>query len=333
MKTLAWIGVSAVWLLALNAPMALGQPNPYTEASNWPVVNNYRALGSVSDVYPDSAGIVWVAERCGANSCAGKLGVEPIIAFDIESGRVAASFGAGLFAWPHGIYVDHDGNIWVADGRAEGGVGRQVIKFSPTGEELMRLGQAGIAGNGPNQFSGPTGVVVAADGSIFVADGHDEGANHRVMKFSAAGAFIKAWGQLGSAAGQFNVPHALAMDSAGRLYVADRDNNRVQIFDQEGNFIDQWTQFGRPSDIFITANDEVYVTDNQSNDARHPGWMRGIRVGNVRDAVVTAFIPDPAFDPLVSEETSAHGLAVDAQGNVYGAEVWSQSLKKYLPPH
>jgi DNA-binding beta-propeller fold protein YncE len=150
------------------------------------------------------------------------------------------------------------------------------------------------------------------------------------VKFASDGRYIKEWGGTGSAPGQFLVPHAIALDSRGRLLVADRDNNRIQIFDQDGKFLEQWTQFGRPSGLYVTADDALYVSDNQSNAERHPGWTRGIRVGNARDGSVRAFIPDPEFDPQRAQETGAHGLAADAAGNIYGAEVWSQSVKKYV---
>ncbi len=193
----------------------------------------------------------------------------------------------------------------------------------------MRLGEAGMSGAGANQFTGPTSVVVAEDGSIFVADGHETDSNHRIVKFTADGEFVMAWGDFGSRPGQFNVPHAIAMDTRGRIFVADRDNNRIQIFGQDGTFIDEWTQFGRPSGMFISADDIIYVSDNQSNDERNPGWTRGIRIGSAVDGSVHEFIPDPAFDPAVSQETSAHGIAADGAGNIYGAEVWSQTIRKY----
>jgi len=126
------------------------------------------------------------------------------------------------------------------------------------------------------------------------------------------------------------VPHALAFDSQGRLFVADRDNNRIQIFDQDGRFLAEWTQFGRPSGLYIAADDTLYVSDNQSNTERHPSWTRGIRVGSARDGKVTAFIPDPEFDPARAQETGAHGLAADAAGDIYGAEVFGWKVKKYV---
>jgi DNA-binding beta-propeller fold protein YncE len=194
---------------------------------------------------------------------------------------------------------------------------------------LLALGVAGVAGDDSSHFNGPTGVVVAPSGDVFVTDGHEDASNNRVLKFTSDGRFVKQWGGTGSGPGQFLVPHAIALDSQGRLFVADRDNNRIQIFDQDGRFLDAWTQFGRPSGLYIGADDTLYVSDNQSNAERNPGWTRGIRVGSARDGKVTALIPDPDFDPARTQETGAHGIAADARGAVYGAEVQSQSLKKY----
>lgn len=280
------------------------------------------------DTGPDGA--VWLAERCGANDCSAENTLDPIMLLD-TSGRTVRAFGKGKFAWPHGIHVDFDGNVWVTDARTGNGRGHQVIKFSPAGEVLLTLGEAGVAGSDAAHFNGPTDVVVAPNGDVFITDGHEPDSNNRVLKFASDGRFLKAWGETGSEPGQFLVPHAIDIDSRGRVFVADRDNNRIQIFDQDGAFIDAWTQFGRPSGLYIGGNDTLYVSDNQSNDERHPGWTRGIRVGSARDGIVTAFIPDPEFDPSVAQETGAHGLAADADGNIYGAEVWGRTVKKYVP--
>ena len=144
-----------------------------------------------------------------------------------------------------------------------------------------------------------------------------------------AGKFIKSWGGSGSAPGQFLVPHALAIDSAGRLFVADRDNNRIQIFDQDGTFLEQWTEFSRPSGIYIDKNDTIYVSDSESGSVARDrtDWKRGIRIGRISDRKVIAFIPDPVEN--VTGTSGAEGVAVDAAGNIYGAEVGSKSLKKY----
>jgi DNA-binding beta-propeller fold protein YncE len=304
-------------------------PNPYRTVTGWMKSPAGRTLGSMSmvDVAPD--GTLWIAERCGANDCLANGEVDPILHVG-ANGEWLGAFGSNVFAWPHGIHVDAGGNIWVTDARGGDDRGHQVIKFSPDGRERLRLGTSAHAGGGETHFNGPTDVVVAENGDVFVSDGHEPMSNNRIVKFSADGRYIREWGGSGSEPGQFLVPHALALDSQGRLFVADRDNNRIQIFDQDGNFLEQWTQFGRPSGIHIAADDTLYVSDNQSTDERHPGWPRGIYVGSAKDGTVRAFIPDPEFDPAQAQETGAHGLAADAAGTIYGAEVYSQSVKKYV---
>jgi DNA-binding beta-propeller fold protein YncE len=320
----------SVAILALLATAATAQPpNPYRTIASWLKAPADRVLGSISMIDVAADGSLWIAERCGENSCLGADGIAPIIHASAD-GRWLGAFGAGLFAWPHGIYVDPDGNLWVTDARGGEGRGHQVIEFAPDGRELLRLGVAGEPGSDTAHFNGPTDVVVGASGDVFVTDGHEDQSNNRVVKFTRDGKFIKAWGGTGSAPGQFLVPHAIAIDSRGRLFVADRDNNRIQIFDQDGKFLDEWKQFGRPSGLHIAADDTLYVSDNQSNEQRHPGWMRGIRVGSAKDGSVAAFIPDPEFDPKRAQETGAHGLTADAHGAIYGAEVYSQSVKKYV---
>jgi DNA-binding beta-propeller fold protein YncE len=319
-------------LLACAACAAAGglaaQPNPYRTVDSWLRAPAGRTLGSVSSADSAADGTLWVAERCGANDCSTTTDLAPILHAD-SSGKVIGSFGAGRFAWPHGIYVDAEGNVWVTDARAGNGRGHQVTKFSPDGRVLLTLGEAGVAGSDSAHFDGPTDVAVAANGDVFVSDGHEPASNNRIFKFTRDGKFVTQWGGSGSARGQFLVPHALALDSQGRLFVADRDNNRIQLFDQDGKLLDEWTQFGRPSGLYIAKDDTIYVSDNQSNTERHPGWARGIRIGSARSGEVTAFIPDPEFDPARTQETGAHGLAADAAGNVYGAEVYSLSVKKY----
>ena len=322
------------------------RPNPYRTVENWARMPDGRPWGATSAVDIDPDGVsVWVAERCGANSCAGS-DLPVVLKFD-PSGRLVRSFGAGMFIFPHGIHVDQNGNVWVTDARAATpqeierfpqarGKGHQVIKFSPEGKVLLTLGRAGVAGDPPEALNEPCDVVTASNGDIFVADGHSgqnpnapPSAMARIVKFSRDGRFLKAWGKLGSGPGEFKTPHGLAMDSRGRLFVADRGNNRIQIFDQEGRFLAEWKQFGRPSGLYIDKNDILYVADSESNARQNPGWRRGIRIGSARDGSVTAFIPDPVTDPDALVTSGAEGVAADAEGNVYGAEVGPRGLKKY----
>ncbi len=323
----AAVAASGGWL---EAQPANAQPNPYRTVEGWAKMPEGRTWGATSAVEVDRDGkSIWVAERCGANTCTSSS-LPVVLEFD-ESGRLKTSFGAGQFVFPHGIHVDGDGNVWVTDARGKDGKGHQVFKFSPEGKLLLTLGKAGVTGEGPDTFNQPSDVAVGANGDIFVADGHDEqNSNARIVKLSKDGEFIKAWGKHGSAAGEFEVPHALAFDSRGRLFVADRSNNRIQIFDQDGKFLAEWKQFSRPSGIYIDRNDVLYVADSESNGKTNPGWKRGIRIGSAKDGKVTAFIPDPEPDPEKVITSAAEGVAADAQGNVYGAEVGTRALKRYV---
>src|SRR5271166_4276949 len=263
-------------------------PNPYHVVDNWAKLPQGRAWGMAIGVDIDRDGTsVWVFDRCGGKSCDGS-NVAPIQKFD-ATGRLVVSFGSGLFSWPHGLFAAADGTVWVTDGRNQ-----TVMQFAPGGQVLTTLGKLGVAGAGPDTFNSPSDVLIAPNGDIFVADGHGDypvpKTNDRMVKFSKDGQFIKAWGHHGSAPGEFDVPHGLAMDSAGRLFVADRANNRIQIFDQDGNFLAEWKQFGRPSGIYI-RDDIIYVADSQSDEKTNPPFRQGIRIGSVKDGTVTAFIP------------------------------------------
>jgi sugar lactone lactonase YvrE len=318
------------------------QPNPYRTVENWAKLPEGRTWGSTSAVEIDRDGkTIWVGERCGANSCQDSM-LDPILHFD-ENGKLIKSFGAGLIIAPHGIFVDRDDNIWVSDCTCTGGgarganaaatpaKGHQVYKFSPDGKLLLTLGKAG-GGRDPEFFFQPNDVLVAPNGDVFVSEGHTSaaGATARVLKFSKDGALIKSFGKLGAGPGDFDQPHALAMDSRGRLFVGDRGNNRIEILDQDGKFLEEWKQFSRPSGIYIDKNDTIYVADSESESVsrNHDGWKRGIRIGSARDGAVTAFIPDPV--EKAPSTSAAEGVAADAQGNVYGAEVGPRALKRYV---
>ena len=344
-------GASALVVISAIAisGTALGQaisptnslPNPYRSIENWAQPPQGRIWGSTSAIGIDPDGSsVWVADRCGEAAlptgmkpgvpfaCDGS-NLDPILKFD-ASGKLVKSFGAGLFVLPHGLHVDRDGNVWVTDGLGRNGKGHQVIKFSPDGQVLLRLGKAGVAGDGPNEFNAPSAIVTAPNGDIFVADMHGGNTNARIVKFAKDGIFVKTWGKKGSQLGEIDIPHAIAMDSRGRLFLGDRNNNRIQIFDQEGNYVDQWFQFSRPSGVFIDKNDIIYVADSESESVakNHDSWKRGIRVGRVSDGVVTAFIPDPV--EKTTGTSAAEGVAADAIGSIYGAEVGPRRVMKYV---
>ena len=315
-----------------TGPPTNSAPNPYRTISGWFQVPPGRTFGSAGGVAIDQRGHIWVAERCGARgfipaSCADSK-LDPIFEFD-ETGKLLHNFGGGLIVMPHGIGIDADGNVWVTDNGGRDGRGHQVLKFSPEGKILLRLGTAGVAGNPPN-LNQPNAVAFAPNGDIFVSEGHGGEAGNQIVKFSTEGKFIKAWGRKGIGPGEFDLPHCLAFDSKGRLLVGDRNNNRIQVFDQDGTFIEQFTQFSRPSGIAVGKDDVVYVADSESESAsrNHFGWKRGIRVGSLKDGKITAFIPDPV--ETAPSTSAAEGVAVDSKGVIYGAEVVPNDLKKYV---
>ena len=332
-------------LLLGHAAAAVAQSgnNPYRLRYGWENMPGGRAMGIVSGVYPTPDGEhLWVMERCGANNCAGS-DLDPIHLFDLD-GNVVESLGAGLFAWPHGFDVDDDGNFWVTEGAPSGdargeqgfslGMGHQVIKLSPAGDVLMRLGEAGVPGDDESHFNGPAAVHVARNGEIWIADGHRNG-NNRVVKFSSDGTFLFALGGgVGSEskeAARFDDPHDIKMDSQGRVFVADRGNNRIQIFSQEGELLYIWTQFGKPSGLFIDNDDVLYVSDGLSGVERpgwrdNFGWERGIRIGSARTGWVEHFI----LDSQVENGSGIEFLAADHDGNIYAGEVGKQRLAVYV---
>ena len=335
------VGACAAVLISVGEPIGAqvneevnDRPDPYQMDQQFFKMPDGRIIGSTVTLALDPDGTsIWIFERCGAQNCVGS-DLAPILKFD-GSGKLVRSFGAGMFNRPHGIHVDFEGNVWVTDDEGpdgqdprRNGKGHQVFKFSPEGRLLMTLGKAGVAGEGPDEFNRPSTVLVAPNGDVFVGDGHGGDSNARVVKFSADGQFITAWGGKGTEPGKFETPHTLAMDSRGRLFVGDRGNNRIQIFDQAGNFLEEWTQFGRPSGVYIDHNDTLYVADSMSDDMGNtlrPEWQEGIRIGSALDGKVTAFIDD--VDPDGSQE----GVVADVNGVIYASLTGgTPALRRYL---
>ena len=313
-----------------NRPVRNDLPQPYRTTRDWGQLPPGVKWAAVTAVEPAPDGTIYVVHRCFANSCAGRAEA-PILKYDVN-GKLLASWGAGMFVFPHGATVDAAGNLWVTDARGENGKGQQVFKFSPEGRVLLTLGKAGVSGSGPDLFDQPTDVAVSASGDIFVTDSHRNGSNNRVVKFDKDGRFIKEWGRKGSGPGEFSEPHTIAIDSRGRLFVGDRENNRIEIFDQDGRYLDEWRQFSRPSGIFITKDDTIYVADSESgpDTGAHElqGAKKGIRIGSARTGEVTAFIED--MESTAPDHSGAEGVGVDAQGNVYGAVVRRQMLERHV---
>jgi len=344
-------------------------PNPYYEVdSGLRFPEGITGVG-FSHIAFDSHHNIWTLNGGGANA--------PISEFD-PSGKYIKSIGQGQgwFVGSHFLHIDREDNLWVGDNQARPGKGNIVTKISPDGKVLLTLGKLGVKGGSPETFMGPVGVVTNANGDVFVTDGHfvdpdgggramageyfnwgqgtREASHARVAKFSKDGKFIKQWGKQGSAPGEFYVPHGIAMDSQGRIFVADRGNNRIQIFDQEGKLLDIWKQFGKPCDVAIDANDIIYVTDSDSNrnlwsqkysttrDPReiirvprltdvgspNPDYSQGIRIGSAKDGKVTGYIPAHMGEQgptTIPERSNA-----DAMGNIWSSDARTSLLRKYI---
>ena len=337
-------------------------PNPYRLVADWPTLPasmkgpNGRKWGEVIRVHVASNGNIWVFHRCfndkpnGDATCLNRGEANPPILEFNPAGTLVNSFGVGLFAHPHGFTVDRDGNIWTTDTNDEDVIlgmparnargvtmGQVVLKLSPAGKVLMTIGTEGVGGSGPYLFDRPTGVAVAANGDVFVSDGHSRNKSNsaRIVKYSSAGKFIKAWGRIGSEPGNFREPHDLAVGgSRGYVYVADRLNNRIQVFDQDGNFIAAWKQFGQPSSVYVDTQDNIYVGATYQNSSRGEDKSgpnnRAIVIGNAMTGELKYLIPDPGdLSKMTDTGTSASGIAVDDQGNIYAADVGFNNLRKY----
>ncbi len=208
----------------------------------------------------------------------------------------------------------------------------------------MTIGQEGVEGNGPYTFDRPTGVAIAPNGDVFVADGHSPNKSNsaRVVKYSPDGKFIKEWGRMGSEPGNFREPHDIYIGgSKAYVYVADRRNNRIQVFDQDGKFITAWKQFGQPNSVYVNNDDNIFVgADYPSAEARSGAVAagsitapnnRGIVIGNAITGELKYFIPDPGdLSKMTDTGTPASGIAEDKRGNIYAADVGENNLRKYV---
>jgi DNA-binding beta-propeller fold protein YncE len=261
---------------------------------NWAQLPQGIKWSSATGVAIDAHGTIYVHHR-----------PMPIMAFD-GNGRFLRAWGQGMFLSPHFLRTDPHGNIWVTDRGAH-----QIFKLSAEGQILMTLGQKGVRGDNASQdaFNQPADLVIVPDGSIFIADG--ESLNTRVVKYSPEGKFVKYWGGRGTEPGKFDVPHSIAMDSTGRIYVADRGNHRIQRFDQDGSYLDQWTHFGKPSGLFITTDDTLYVVDESNH-------------------LFIAHTSDGRIVDRIEGLNNPHAVAVDKQGAIYIAEVDGNTVKKFV---
>jgi len=297
--------------------------NPYELVENWPTLLPGQEWGAAIGLLPDDTGGLWMLFRS-----------EPPINYINADGQITKSFGDGMIVQAHGFCMDNDGNLWAGDSGpfgddpATAGRGFQIHKFSPEGEHLLSLGQAGVSRAGEDTFIGPTACAVAPNGNIIIADGHwprpstAQQDGDRLVEVTPEGEFIRAVGMMGAGPGEFMGPHSLAFDAENRLFVADRSNNRVLVLDENLNFLDDWRHFGRPSGITVLDDGTLVVADSESGAVlpgssiapeggpqgvpRNPGFQVGIRVGGV-DGSLQYFVPG----------TRPEGMGADNLGNIF----------------
>jgi sugar lactone lactonase YvrE len=309
-------------------------PNPFKQAENW--AHQTRPWASTNAVAVDSSDNIWVADRCAGNSgCSGANSkINPI--WELSSdGKVLKNFGAGLFVAPHSLTIDRNGHLWVADYQIRDGIGNQVTELDQDGKVLLKLGKPGVVGSAPGEFNTPSQARLGPDGNIYVSESHGLGGsgNARIQVFSADGKYLRQFGSMGVGPDQFTQTHDFDFDSQGRMYIADRNSNRVEVYSADGKMLDIWHQFGRPTALAIDRNDNIYVADaDSSNETRaldyNPDCAHGIRIGKVSDGkVVTLIPPPPEPGPYLGP---VEGLAVDSHGVIYGAQVQAMDVVKYV---
>lgn len=295
----------------------------YALDHDWPHADCREHWGAMSGLTIDAQDRIWTLNR----------GEVPVQVFD-RQGQLLAAWGQGRFTRPHQIRIDPEGAIWIVDAGSH-----LVQKFTEQGDLLLTLGTAGVAGDDSAHFDGPTDIAITPDGDLFVSDGYG---NNRIVHFDATGRFLKTWGRLGSNPGEFSLPHAIALNSRGSLYVADRNNARVQIFDPQGRFLDEWRDLLVPWGLWITDRDEVYACG--SSPMRWPGKLPipGMVLGvPPKDQLVMRFDPEGRLRRLWTfpmpdgEETHpgeldwVHTVAVDSQGDLYLGDIQGQRAQRF----
>lgn len=291
----------------------------YAVDAKWPQRPKDVTWGAVTGVTVDAKDNVYVYTR----------GTPPVQVYD-SAGKYLRGWGGDVLKSAHFIHIDPKGNVWVPDLDTH-----TVRKFTPDGKLLLTLGTEGELGCDEKHFNLPTDIAVSPAGDVFVSDGY---ANQRVVHFDAGGKFVKAWGTMGVAPGEFSIVHAIEMDSKGRLYVCDRNNARVQVFDQKGTFLAEWRDLLVPWGIHITPQDEIWICGSAPTR-----WPKEGGFGSPpKDQLIMRFDPSGRVHQLWAfplgqegkekpgELNIVHGIAVDSKGNVYLGDVAGKRVQKFI---
>lgn len=296
----------------------------YELVEEWPQLPAGYALSQPTGIGIDTSEHIFVFHRTGRQWTEpfpdSLISQNTILELDNETGKILNSWGADYFIMPHGLTVDEANNVWVTD------VGlHQIFKFSHEGHLLLKFGVAKIPGNDSLHFYLPTDVAVADDGSFYVSDGYG---NSRVVKFSASGKYLLEWGKHGDKPGEFDIPHGITLDSKGNVYVADRQNNRIQMFDSNGAFLKELKnneQVVQLPSVTIDNNQNLFAIDYDFQDTVIHGStiFRYDSAGNIADR----------FGGLgtIKRTTSwYHDISVDKNGSIYVGDIRSKRILKFI---
>ncbi len=320
--------VIAAFIAALHPNRALRAQNAphvnlakcYKVDPNWPQRPENVKWAAMPGVAVDGKDRVWLFTRA----------TPPIQVYD-ASGKYIRGFGDEVIRTAHYLKFDDQGNVWVAD------MGNHtVLQFTPEGKLLRELGTRGEPGCDETHMNKPTDMAVTPDGQVFVSDGYG---NNRIVHFDRKGKFVKAWGKAGIGPGEFNLPHAIAMDSKGKLFVADRSNVRIQVFDQSGKFLEQWCNMLVPWGLSMTGKDELWACGSSPmawpESGRYLGcppkdqvFMKFDTSGKLLELWTVPKGRDGKEQP--GEVNWLHAIAVDSKGNIYAGDIKGQKAQKFV---
>jgi len=299
----------------------------YEVDPSWPQRPAELVWGQTPSVFVDNQDRVWVYTRA----------VPPVQVYDAATGKLLFTWGEQVFGkhlegmLAHGIKIDHRGHVWLCD------VGNHaVFELDQAGKILRILGTPGQPGCDQTHFFKPTDIAITPEGHVFVTDGYG---NARVVHYDDQGRYVGEWGTLGVKPGEFNLPHAVVVDSKGRVYIADRNNARVQVFDQSGRLLDVWQDLLVPWGFWITADDQIWVCGCSPMEWRETDevlscppkdqlFMRFDPTGRLRQLWTVPKGVDEQEKP--GELNWVHGIALDSKGNIYACDIIGKRVQKFV---
>lgn len=298
---------------AVSCQPELTQSSAYRVDASFPKLPTNQPMGQAAGIATNAQGEMWVYHR----------DERPFLVFD-AAGNLLRTLGTGIRKGAHGLRFDPAGNLWVTDY-----LQHTVTMFDPSGHVLLSLGESGVAGEDSAHFNQPTDIAFAANGDVYISDGYG---NARVVQYNRRGSFIRQWGSRGSGPSQFNLPHAIQVDSKGNVYVGDRENYRIQVFTADGRYLRQITGFS-PYGLFITPDDQLFVVDGKANQV-YKMTLTGQRLtswgGGPEDVVTKELGKNFVIRLKQGTFSQPHAITVGRDGAVYVAEINGQRVQKFI---